>query len=317
MTGSSQKSAVVVDCVRTPIGRAHKDRGWFRDVRSDDLAVACVRALIERTGIDPGLVEDVVLGNTQQTGEQGLNAARAISLMVGLPVETGGATVNRLCGSSLQALNQAAHAIAAGFENVQIVGGLEHMQHLPMDHGLDLNPKLFQRTSKGALMMGVTAEFLAQTQDISRQDQDAFALRSHQRAAAAHAKGEFQREIVPVYGRDEEGKRFLATSDQCVRSDATKESLAALEPAFMPKVGTVTAGNSSPLNDGASALLIMSEDKAKVLGLKPIARVRATAVAGVEPAVMGTGPVPAVKKALKRAGIELSDIDLVELNEAF
>ena len=311
------KNAVIIDCVRTPIGRSHKEKGWFRDVRSDDLAVACVKALIDRTSIDPKLVEDVVLGNTQQTGEQGLNAARSISLMAGLPVETAGTTVNRLCGSSLQALNQAAHAIAAGFEDVQIVGGLEHMQHLPMDHGIDLNPKLFQRTSKGALMMGVTAEFLAQTQDISRHDQDAFALRSHQRAAAAHTKGEFQREIVPVYGRDEEGKRFLATGDQCVRPDATMETLAALEPAFMPKVGTVTAGNSSPLNDGAAALLIMSEEKAKELGLKPLVRVRATAVAGVEPCVMGTGPVPAVKKALQRANLSLSDIDLIELNEAF
>jgi len=311
------KSAVVVDCVRTPIGRAHKERGWFRDVRSDDLAVACVKALMERTGIDPKVVEDVVLGNTQQTGEQGLNAARSIGLMAGLSVQTGGTTVNRLCGSSLQAINQASHAIAAGFEDVQIVGGLEHMQHLPMDHGIDLNPKLFQRTSKGALMMGVTAEFLAQTQDISRHDQDAFALRSHQRAAAAHAKGEFKREIVPVYGRDEEGKRFLATGDQCVRADTTLEALAALEPAFMPKIGTVTAGNSSPLNDGAAALLVMSEERAKLLGLKPLVRVRATAVAGVEPCVMGTGPVPAVKKALDRAGLSLKDIDLIELNEAF
>lgn len=310
-------SAVVIDCVRTPIGRAHKEKGWFRDVRSDDLAVACIQALVERTGIDPAEIEDVVLGNTQQTGEQGLNAARSIALMAGLPVACGGATVNRLCGSSLQALNQAAHSIAAGFEDVQIVGGLEHMQHLPMDHGIDLNPKLFTRTSKGALMMGVTAEFLAQTQDISRQDQDAFALRSHQRAAAAHTKGEFQREIVPVYGRDEDGKRFLATSDQCVRADASLEALTALEPAFMPKVGTVTAGNSSPLNDGAAGLLVMSEEKARSLGLKAKVRVRATAVAGVEPAVMGTGPVPAVQKVLKRAGLSLQDIDLIELNEAF
>jgi acetyl-CoA acyltransferase len=317
MTSTNGKTAVVVDCVRTPIGRSHKEKGWFRDVRSDDLAVACIKALVERTGVDPALIEDVVLGNTQQTGEQGLNAARSIALMAGLPVEVAGATVNRLCGSSLQALNQASHAIAAGFEDVQIVGGLEHMQHLPMDHGLDINPKLFQRTSKGALMMGVTAEFLAQTQDISRQDQDAFALRSHQRAAAAHSNGEFQREIVPVYGRDEEGRRFLATGDQCVRPDATREALGALEPAFMPKIGTVTAGNSSPLNDGAAALLVMSEEKATSLGLKPLVRVKATAVAGVEPCVMGTGPVPAVQKALKRAGLTLKDVDLIELNEAF
>jgi acetyl-CoA acyltransferase len=311
------KNAVVVDCVRTPIGRSHKEKGWFRDVRSDDLAVACIKALIERTSIDPALIEDVVLGNTQQTGEQGLNAARSIALMAGLPVTSGGTTVNRLCGSSLQALNQASHAIAAGFEDIQIVGGLEHMQHIPMDHGIDLNPKLFQRTSKGALMMGVTAEFLAQTQDISRKDQDEFALRSHQRAAAAHAKGEFKREIVPVYGRDEEGNRFLASGDQCVRPDASMDSLAALEPAFMPKIGTVTAGNSSPLNDGAAAMLIMSEEAAKSLGLKPLVRVRATAVAGVEPCVMGTGPVPAVKKVLERAGLSLNEIDLFELNEAF
>jgi len=311
------KSAVVIDCVRTPIGRSNKEKGWFRDVRSDDLAVACVKALVERTGIDPARVEDVVLGNTQQTGEQGLNAARSIALMAGLPFSSGGTTVNRLCGSSLQALNQASHAIAAGFEDVQIVGGLEHMQHIPMDHGIDLNPKLFQRTSKGALMMGVTAEFLAQTQDISRTDQDEFAVRSHQRASAAHANGEFKREIVPVYGRDEEGNRFLAASDQCVRPDASMESLGALEPAFMPKVGTVTAGNSSPLNDGAAAMLVMSEETAKSLGLKPLVRVRATAVAGVEPCVMGTGPVPAVTKVLKRAGLTLKDIDLIELNEAF
>lgn len=311
------KTAVIIDAVRTPIGRAHKEKGYFRDVRSDDLAVACVRALVERTGIDPAMIEDVVLGNTQQTGEQGLNAARAVALIAGLPVTTGGATVNRLCGSSLQALNQAAHSIAAGYEDVQIVGGLEHMHHLPMDFNVDLNAKLFQRTSKGALLMGVTAEFLAQTQGISREDQDAFALRSHQYAAAAHAKGDFSKEIIPVYGRDEDGSRILTQIDQCVRADTSLEALAALEPAFMPKYGTVTAGNSSPLNDGAAALLVMSEEKAKQLGLKPLARVVATAVAGVEPCVMGTGPVPAVHKALSRAGLKVKDIDLIELNEAF
>ncbi|MEQ8790515.1 MAG: acetyl-CoA C-acyltransferase FadA [Pirellulaceae bacterium] len=311
------KSAVVVDCVRTPIGRAHAERGYFRDVRSDDLAVACVRALVERTGVDAAEVEDVVFGNTNQTLEQGLNVGRTIGLMSGLPAAAGGATINRLCGSSLQAVNQAAHSIIAGGEDVQIVGGLEHMQHLPMDHGLDLNPKLFQRTSKGALHMGVTAEFLAQTQGISREDQDRFALRSHTLAAAAQDKGEFEREMVLVYGRDEEGQRFLVDHDQCVRRDTNLEALAALPPAFMPKAGTVTAGNSSPLNDGAAALLVMSDEKAKDLGLAPLVRVRATAVAGVDPCVMGTGPVPAVKKVLQRAGLTLADIDLIELNEAF
>ena len=311
------KQAVVVDCVRTPIGRAHKDKGVFRDVRSDDLAVAVVRALVERTGIDPAEIEDVVLGNTQQQGEQGLNAARAVSLMAGLPVATSGATINRLCGSSLQALNQATHAIVAGAEDVQIVGGLEHMHHIPMDQDIDLNPKLFQYTSKGALHMGITAEFLAQTQGISREEQDAFAMRSHLRAAAAHREGRFNPELVPVWGRDETGNRVLIEVDQCVRPDCTMEGLAALKPAFMPGMGTVTAGNSSPLNDGAAAMLVMSDEKAKELGLKPLVRIVSTAVVGVEPAVMGTGPVPATHKALKRAGLKLSDIDVVELNEAF
>lgn len=311
------KRAVIVDCVRTPIGRANKEKGFFRDVRSDDLAVAVVKALVERTGIDPDVIEDVVLGNTQQQGEQGLNAARTVALMAGLPSATSGATINRLCGSSLQALNQATHAIMAGFEDVQIVGGLEHMHHVPMDADVDLNPKLFQHTSKGALHMGITAEFLAQTQGISREDQDAFALRSHQLAAAAQAAGDFQGEMVPVWGRDEQGHRFLVDRDQCVRPDTSMEALAALPPAFMPGLGTVTAGNSSPLNDGAAALLVMSEESAKELELKPLARILATAVVGVDPAVMGTGPVPATQKALKRAGLSLKDIDLIELNEAF
>jgi acetyl-CoA acyltransferase len=311
------KTPVIVVAARTLIGRSHKEKGWFRDVRSDDLAVAVVKAVVERSGIDPKEIEDVVLGNTQQQGEQGINVARTVALMAGLPMHAGGATINRLCGSSLQALNQAAHSIVAGGEDVQIVGGLEHMQHIPMDAGIDLNPKLFERTSKGALLMGVTAEFLAQTQGISREDQDAFALRSHQRAAAATDKGEFKPEIVPVYGRDEAGNRFLVETDQCIRSDATMESLAALKPAFVPGMGTVTAGNSSPLNDGAAALLVMSEERAKALGLKPLVRIVATAVVGVEPSVMGTGPVPAVKKALDRAGMKLADIDLIELNEAF
>jgi acetyl-CoA acyltransferase len=311
------KTAVVVDCCRTPIGRSHSEKGVFRDVRSDDLAVAVVRALVERTGIDPAVIEDVLLGNTQQQGEQGLNVARTVGLMAGIAVEAGGATVNRLCGSSLQALAQASHSIVADAEDVQIVGGLEHMHHIPMDMGVNLNPKLFTRTSKGALLMGITAEFLAQSQGIGREEQDQFALGSHQKAAAATAAGEFKAEMVPVWGRDEAGNRILVDRDQCIRTDASLESLAALKPAFMPGMGTVTAGNSSPLNDGAAALLVMSEERAKELGLRPLARIRATAVAGVDPAVMGTGPVPATHKALKRAGLKLADIDLIELNEAF
>ncbi len=311
------KTPVVIDCVRTPIGRAHKEKGYYRDTRSDDLATGVVRALLERTGIDPAEVEDVVFGNVQQQGEQGFNVARNVALMAGLPLQTAGTTVNRLCGSSLQALNQAAHSIIAGAEDVQIVGGLEHMHHVPMDAGLDLNPKLLHRTSKGALNMGYTAEFLAQSQGISREEQDQYACRSHHRAAEAHQSGKFGKEIVPTWARDPEGNRFLATWDQTVRPDCSMEGLAALKPAFMPGVGTVTAGNSSPLNDGAAAMLVMSQEKAKALGLKPLVRIVASAVVGVEPAVMGTGPVPATRKVLKRAGLTLEDIGLIELNEAF
>jgi acetyl-CoA acyltransferase len=311
------KNAVIIDCCRTAVGRAHAEKGAFRDVRSDDLAVAVVSALIERTGIDPAVIEDVVLGNTQQQREQGFNVARAVGLMAGLPVETGGATVNRLCGSSLQALAQASHAILADAEDVQIVGGLEHMHHIPMDAGIDFNPKLFTRTSKGALMMGITAEFLAQSQGITREDQDRFALASHQKASAATDSGQFADEIVPVAGRDDAGNRILLDRDQCIRADSSMEALAALAPAFMPGMGTVTAGNSSPLNDGAAALLMMSQERAESLGFTPLVKVRSTAVAGVDPCVMGTGPVPATQKALKRAGLKLADIDLIEINEAF
>ncbi len=311
------KSAVVVDCVRTPIGRSHEQKGVYRDVRSDDLGVGVVVALLERTGIPPSEIEDVVMGNSKQEGEQGLNVARMIALMAGVPMETAAATVNRLCGSSLQALNQAAHSIMAGFEDVHIIGGLEHMHHVPMDASLDLNPKLFHYTSMGALNMGVTAEFLAQSGGISRADQDAFALASHTKAAAAQAAGEFRGEMVPIWGRDGAGRRILVDADQCVRPDANAEALAALKPAFMPGLGTVTAGNSSPLSDGAAAMLVMSESKARALGLTPLVRVVATAVAGVPPAIMGTGPVPATQKVLRRAGMQLADIDLIELNEAF
>ncbi len=311
------KTAVIVDAVRTPIGRAHPERGVYRATRGDDLAVAVVRAIVERTGIDPVEIEDVLLGCTQQQGEQGLNLARLVALMADLPASVGGASVNRLCGSSLQALNQATHAIQSGAEDVQIIGGVEHMQHFPMDSGVDLNPRLFEYTSKGALMMGVTAEFLAQSQGISREDQDAFALASHQKATKAAEAGLFKNEIVPQPGRDENGLLIEVEQDQCVRADTSVEQLANLRPAFMPGIGTVTAGNSSPLNDGASAMLVMSEEKAASLGLTSIAKIRATAVAGVDPCVMGTGPVPATKKALKRAGVELADLDLIELNEAF
>ena len=307
----------MVECVRSPVGRAHSETGFFRDVRADDLAVAVVEGLVEKSAIEPDQIEDCLMGNTQQQGEQGFCVARNIALMSGLPVHTGGVTINRLCGSSLQAVNQGAHAIMSGFENVQIVGGLEHMHHIPMDKDFDINPKLFTRTSKGALMMGVTAEFLAQMHSISREAQDDFALRSHELAAKATTDGHFKNEIIPVWGRNEVGERTLFDFDQSIRNETSPEALAKLKPAFMPGMGTVTAGNSSPLNDGADAMLIMSEEKAAELGLRPLARITATAIAGVDPCVMGTGPVPATQKALQRANLSLQDIDLIELNEAF
>lgn len=311
------KKAVVVDCVRTPIGRSHKNMGVFRDVRSDDLAVAVVRALLDRTGIDPALIEDAIFGVTGQQKQQGFNVARMIAIMAGLPVETAAASINRLCGSSMQALHQAAHSIMAGAEDVHIVGGLEHMLHVPMETADDVNPRLFQFTSRDSLHMGYTAEHLAQARGISRKRQDEFAARSHQRAAAAYARGDFRRELVPVAGHDRKGAPLLVEVDQCVRPDTNLESLATMQPAFLPGVGTVTAGNSSPLNDGAAAMLVMSEERAKELGLKPLARIVSTAVVGIDPREMGMGPAPATRKALARAGMTLANMDLIELNEAF
>lgn len=311
------KQAVVVDCVRTPIGRSHKNMGVFRDVRGDDLAVAVIRALVRRTGIDPVEIEDVVMGVTGQQGEQGFNVARIISLMSGLPAAAGGTTINRLCGSSLQAINQAAHAIISGAEDVQIVGGMEHMLRVPMETSAYVNPRLYETTPENVLLMGNTAEFLAQSRGISRKQQDEFSVRSHQRAAAAQAAGGFKREIVPVGGHDRKGNAIMVDADQCVRPDCNVELLGGLNPAFLPVTGTVTAGNSSPLNDGAAALLMMSAEKAQALGLKPLVKIRSTAVTGVDPREMGLGPIGATDKVLRRGGLQLGDIDLIELNEAF
>lgn len=311
------RAAVIVDAVRTPIGRAHDDKGWFRQTRSDDLAVACVRRLLERTRIPLDIVDDVLFGATQQTGQQGTNVARLIGLMAGLPHRVAGVTINRLCGSSLQALHQAVHAIQCGAEDVQIVGGLEHMGRLPWGDGSELNPRLFHSIARGSLHMGLTAELLARRYRISREQQDRFAWQSHQRAARAYSAGEFSPELVSVTGRDERGAPLLVDRDQCVRPDTTLAALAALDPVFLPKLGTVTAGNSSPRNDGAAALVVMSEERARDLDLRLLARVRATAVVGVEPSMMGIGPVAATELALRRAGLGLRDIDLVELNEAF
>jgi acetyl-CoA acyltransferase len=311
------RSAVVIDAVRTPIGRAQPDKGIFRDVRADDLSADLMAALLKRVGLPAAEVEDIQWGCVNQQGEQGFDVARMAGLIAGLPVEVAGVTVNRNCGSSLQAINQAAQSIAAGCEDVQIAGGVEHMHHIPMEAGFNPNPHYFYRHSPATLNMGLTAENLARKYKISRRAQDEFAARSHHLAAQATDSGRFAKEIIPTWGRDEQGRRQLITQDQCIRRDTSVEALAALRPVFMPEGGSVTAGNSSPINVGAAATLVMSEERARELGLKPMARIRSMAVAGVDPAVMGIGPVPAVHKALARADLKLRDIELVEINEAF
>jgi acetyl-CoA acyltransferase len=311
------RSAVVIDAVRTPIGRAHPEKGIYRDVRADDMSADLMKSLMERVGLPPAAVEDIQWGCVKQEREQGYDVARMAALIAGFPIEVGGVTVNRNCGSSLQAINQAAMSVAAGCEDVQIAGGVEHMHHIPMESGFDPSPRFFYRHSPATMNMGLTAENLAIRHKITRREQDEFALRSHRRAAEATDSGAFAREIMPTWGRDEAGRRRIVNEDQCIRRDTSLESLAALKPVFMPEGGTVTAGNASPLNAGAAAVLIMSEEKAKDLGLKPLAKIRAMAVAGVDPSVMGIGPVPATHKALERAGLSLNDIDLIEINEAF
>ena len=311
---------VVVAARRTAIGRAHPEKGVFRHVRGDELAAAVVRAAVEQSGVDPASIEDVVLGATQQRGELGGNVARCVGLLAGLPLATAGTTVNRLCGSSLEALARACHAIAAGAADVQVAGGVEHMQHLPMEAAIDIHPQVLARSSRGMLSMGLTAEHLAAAHGISRRDQEAYALESHRRAAAAVAAGSFDDELVPVIGHDEAGAIVEVWTDQSIRPDTSLEAMAALEPAFLPGVGTVTAATSAPLSDGAAAAVVMSLAEARRQGLEPLVRVVATAAVGVPPAAMGTGPIAAVRKLLARpaaAGITLADIDLVELNEAF
>ena len=314
---SPATTPVIVGCCRTAIGRAHPDRGVFRRVRGDELAAAVVQAAVERSGVEPDTVEDVILGVTQQRGELGGNVARCAAILAGLPFSVAGTTVNRLCGSSLEALAQACHAIAAGAENVQVVGGVEHMHHLPMDSAIDIHPRVFARSSRGMLSMGMTAEHLAAAHGISRRRQEAYAVESHGKAVRAIDAGLFEDEIVPVVGHDEAGGVMEAIDDQSVRRDTTPEQLASLEPAFLPKIGTITAATSAPLSDGAAALVVMSLAEARRQGLEPLARVLGTAVVGVPPAMMGTGPVAATRKLLDRTGIAIGDIDLVELNEAF
>lgn len=309
-------NVVIVDCIRTPMGRSKG--GAFRHVRAEDLSAHLMKGLLARNPqVDPSSIEDIYWGCVQQTLEQGFNVGRNAALLAGIPHTVGATTVNRLCGSSMQALHDAARAIMVGDAETCLIGGVEHMGHVPMNHGVDFHPGLSKSVAKAAGMMGLTAEMLGRMHGINREMQDAFAARSHQRAHAATIEGRFANEIYPTEGHDADGRLTLLSHDEVIRPETTVESLSALRPVFDPANGTVTAGSSSALSDGASAMLVMSEDKAKALGLTIRARVKAMAIAGCDPSIMGYGPVPASQKALKRAGLSIEDIGMVELNEAF
>ncbi|HEY8488361.1 MAG TPA: thiolase family protein [Thermaerobacter sp.] len=322
---------VIVAAVRTPIGR---HGGALAPVRPDDLAAVAIRAAVERAGIDPASVEDVILGCANQAGEDNRNVARMAALLAGLPEHVAGVTVNRLCGSGLEAVLQAARAIRAGEGEVFVAGGVESMSRAPWvmpkpEHGYPrgnvtvydttlgwrfVNPRLAAMFPPES--MGETAENVAERYGISREDQDRFALASQRKWAAAQEAGKWRDEIVPVEVAGPRGRRTVVEVDEHPRPDTTLEKLASLPPAFRPG-GTVTAGNSSGINDGAAALVVMADHRARSLGLRPLARVVAGAVAGVDPRYMGIGPVPATRKVLARAGWQVADLDLIELNEAF
>jgi len=325
--------AVIIDAIRTPIGALG---GGLASVRPDDLAALIIKEIIRRTELDPALVEEVIFGCANQAGEDNRNVARMAALLAGLPVEVAGVTVNRLCASGLNAINQAARATKAGEGEVYIAGGVESMSRAPYsipkaEAGFSFGnltawdtalgwryPNPAMKEKYGTDSMGETAENIAaERPHITRQQQDEFALRSHQCAIAAIDSGRFAQEIVPVTISQKKGDPKVINTDERPRRDTTLESLAKLKPAFKKEGGTVTAGNSSGLNDGAAALLIMTAEKANALGLKPLARILTSASAGVPPRVMGYGPIPATKKALQRAGLQIKDIGLVELNEAF
>lgn len=310
------RDAVIVDAVRSPMGRSKG--GAFRHVRAEKLSANLIAALQRRNPHwNIAETEDVIWGCVNQTLEQGMNIARNIGLLAGLPKEVAGQTINRLCGSSMQALHIATQAIQTNNGDVFVIGGVEHMGHVQMTQGVDINPEASKHIAKASNMMGLTAEMLGTMHGISRQMQDEFALRSHKLAWAATVNGDWKNELVPMAGHDANGALFQLDYDEVIRKDASLEALAALAPAFNPKGGTVTAGSSSAISDGAAAMLIMSFERAKALGLKPRAKIRGMAVAGVDAAIMGYGPVPASLKAMKRAGVSINDIDFVELNEAF
>jgi 3-oxoadipyl-CoA thiolase len=330
-TTSGRPDVVIVDAVRTPFGRYG---GALARVRPDDLAATVLRALADRSGIETQTIDDVIMGCTNQAGEDSRNVARLAALLAGFPVDVPGQTVNRLCGSGLQAIASATHAIKAGEGTCMIAGGVESMTRAPVvtlkgetafprgtpavaDSTIGwrfTNPAL---PPEWTISMGETAEVVAQRYGISRDDQNQFALESQQRTASAIAAGRFADELVPVVVPGKKGQTTSVERDEHPRPETTIETLHALRPAFVRENGSVTAGSSSGINDGAAAVLLMSEERARAEGRTPLARVVASAVAGVSPDVMGIGPVPAVQKALGRAGLEMDQIDLIELNEAF
>ncbi len=316
--------------MRTPIGRY---RGALREVRPDDLAAIVVRAAVERSGIDPTLIDDVILGNANGAGEENRNVARMASLLAGLPIEVAGLTVNRLCGSGLQAVNSAAQAVMVGDADVVVAGGVESMTRAPIvqlksTSGFERGAPEIADTTLGwrfvnprmsadvTVSLGETAERVAELYGISREEQDEFALISQDRAAAAIEAGRFDDQIVPVEVPQRRGGPIIVDRDEQPRPESTLEGLAGLRPAFRER-GTVTAGNASGINDGAAALLVIDSGRAGDMGVRPLARIVSTAVVGVEPALMGMGPVPATRKALERADLRAEDLDLVEMNEAF
>ncbi len=324
------EEAVILSAVRTPIGRYG---GSLKDARPDDLAALVIAEAVRRANIDAGSIEDVILGCANQAGEDNRNVARMALLLAGLPIEVAGQTVNRLCGSGLQAVNSAAQAIQTGAGDTFVAGGVESMTRAPFvlgkaDSAFSRTMNL-QDTTLGwrfvnprlsalhyPYSMGETAENVAERTKISREEQDAYALQSHQRAVAAQQTGRFAEEIEPVTIPQKKGESVVVMLDEQPRPDTTLEKLAALKPVFR-KDGSVTAGNSSGINDGAAALVLMARSRAQKLGLTPRARIVMSAVAGVDPAYMGSGPIPATRKVLQRAGLGIKDIDLIELNEAF
>jgi acetyl-CoA acyltransferase len=309
-------NAVIVDTVRTPMGRSKN--GVFRYTRAEKLMAHLLEQILMRAPqLDPHDIDDVIIGCVKQTKEQGFNIARSAAIIAGIPFNVPAQTVNRLCGSSMQAIHDASMAIKAGLGDVYIIGGVEHMGHVPMNYELDFAPELNIKVANNSANMGLTAEQLAEEYDISRELQDEFAFQSHTKAHAATVNGGWDNEIVPTLGHLGDGTIALITEDEVIRGGCTLESLSKLSPVFDLQAGTVTAGNASAMSDGASAMLIMSESKAKELDLKPRARIVSQAVSGCAPARMGLGPVEATKKALTKAGINVHDIDLAEFNEAF